>query len=69
MPNSFNKRIAEAAHTLEKQFAAFRAMVQNKDAKTTKAWADTVPHVTEEEAKKRLNVMKDKWNRQGGTDA
>lgn len=69
MPNSFNKKIAEAAHALEKQFAAFRAMVQNKDAETTKAWADTVPHVTEEDARKRLDSMKDKWIKQGGTDA
>lgn len=69
MPNTFNKKIAEAAHALEKQFAAFRAMVQNKDADSQKAWADTVLHVSEEDAKKCLDVIKDKWNKQGATDA
>jgi hypothetical protein len=58
------KQILEAAHTLKLQMAAFVRMVETLESKDQKAWAATIPHVTEEEARQRLDILKDKWHRE-----
>jgi hypothetical protein len=56
-----SKKIAEAAHTLEQQLKAFREMVEARELAAQLAWAETVPNVTEREARQRLMVLRDKW--------